>query len=345
MGSGRVVVVANSSPPADRPGRLGTVKGWDQLTERGKLRRLAPVARAALDDYLVEVQRLSLIGGFVNALYRVDTPDGPLALRVDLMQEHTDEDAEVELEWLESLVGHVNVGAPIRTTDGELFTHAEGQGVPNTRRCVLFTWVPGGPVAGRISPRLFEEYGRLSARLHLHGADHLPKRRPMVWDRVHYFPEDVDPVVFDLPQHADAYPPSGLEVVERALGIVEPRLAAVTDRQIVHGDLHVWNVHARYGALWALDFEDIMWGSRAQDIAITLYYIQDRPDCAELTAAFRRGYQELADWPTDDDQLAAFMAARRLMFVNYVFNIEMPDRAEFLARSIERLCSFLERYG
>ena len=167
----------------------------------------------------------------------------------------------------------------------------------------------------------------------------------MVWDRVHYFPEDVDPVVFDLPEHAGAYPPGGLQVVERALAITEPRLAAVTDRQIVHGDLHVWNVHARYGELWALDFEDIIWASRAQDIAISLYYFQDRPNSAELTDAFRRGYEELADWPADDAELAAFMAARRLMFVNYVFNIDMSDRAEFLARSVERLQRFLDRYS
>ena len=115
-----MVEVADSSPPFQRPGRLGAVKDWDQLTERGKLRRLAVVARSALDDYSVEVQRVSLIGGFVNALYRVDTPQGPLALRVDLMQEHSDEDAELELEWLESLAGHVNVGVPIRTIRGSL---------------------------------------------------------------------------------------------------------------------------------------------------------------------------------------------------------------------------------
>ena len=36
------------------------------------------------------------------------------------------------------------------------------------------------------------------------------------------------------------------------------------------------------------------------------------------------------------------MAARRLMFVNYVFNIDMPDRAEFVARSVELLRDFLD---
>lgn len=318
------------------------VKPWDELTERGKLRRLRTVALAALDDYSVDVRKVSLIGGFINALFRVDTPDGPLALRVELMQEHTDTDAQLELEWLEALSGHVNVGVPIRTSDDALYTHAQTDGVPGARRCVLFTWVPGSPLADRVSPRLFEQYGRLSAQLHLHGAEHRPLRRPMVWDRVHYFPEEVDPVVYHLPENTAMYPEDGLNVVERALAIVQPRLASVTDRQIVHGDLHMWNVHARRNELWALDFEDIMWGSRAQDIAISLYYIQDRADRADLTTAFRRGYQQEAPWPTDEAELAIFMAARRLMFVNYVFNIDMPDRAEFLARSVDLLRGFLD---
>lgn len=321
------------------------MKAWEELTEQGKLRRLRAVATSALRDYHVDVERISLIGGFVNALYRIDTADGPLALRVDLMQEHSDDDAELELEWLESLAGHVNVGSPIRTADGGLFTHADGPGVPGARRCVLFTWVPGRPLADRIGPGLFESYGRLSAQLHLHGAEHRPRRRPMVWDRVFYFPESVDPVVYQLPEHADSFPPGGLEVVERAMAIVEPKLASVAERQIVHGDLHVWNVHVRRNELWALDFEDIMWGSRAQDIAISLYYFTDRPDRDELVTAFRTGYERVAPWPTDDAELAAFMAARRLMFVNYVFNIEMDDLAEFLEASVGRLQRFIDRYG
>jgi Ser/Thr protein kinase RdoA (MazF antagonist) len=321
------------------------VKQWDDLTERGKLRRLRPLSLSALNDFDIDVERVSLIGGFTNALFRIDTPDGPRVLRVDLMQEHSDADAEVELEWLEALSGHVNVGVPIRARDGALFTHADGSGVPGTRRCVLFTWVPGGPLADRISPKLFERYGRLSAQLHVHGATHLPRHRPMVWDRVHYFPEEADPIVYNRPENAEAFPPGGLDTVERAKAIVEPRLAEVTDRQVVHGDLHIWNVHARRNDLWALDFEDIMWGSRAQDIAISLYYIQDRVDCLDLTAAFRHGYELVAPWPTDDEELATFMAARRLMFVNFVFNMAMADRQEFLTRSVDRLRSFLDRFG
>ncbi|MDH3248221.1 MAG: phosphotransferase [Acidimicrobiia bacterium] len=320
------------------------MKPWDELTERGKLRRLRSVAAAALGDYDVDARRVSLIGGFVNALYRVDTPDGPLALRVDLVQEHTDENMLIELSWLEALDGLVDVSVPRRTKQGELFTRASVAGVPDERRCVLFSWVPGRPLADRYSPELFEPYGRISAALHVHGATHPTPTKPMAWDRVFYFSEEVDPVVYHVPENAARLPKGGLEVIERTIELVQPRLEVQGERQIVHGDLHLWNVHVSRGRLWALDFADVMWASRAQDLAITFYYFQGRPDADELSAAFRRGYEQIAPWPTDDEELAVFMAARRVMMTNFVFNIDMDDLDGFLAGSVERLQGFLDTY-
>lgn len=321
------------------------MKPWSELSERGRLMRLRPLAKAALQDYSVDVEKLTLIGGFINALFRVDTADGPLALRVGLIQEHSEADTDVELAWLEAIASEseINVGRPIRTRTGELYAYASAPGVPDPRRCTLFTWVPGGPIADRTTPAVFEAYGRLSAQLHLHGATYRPVTQPMRWDRVFYFPESVDPVVYH--QHGDRFPPGGLEVVQRAIDVVTPFLAGVSNPQIVHGDLHIWNVHARRNQVWALDFEDVLWGSRTQDLAISLYYLQDRPDTDELTANFRRGYRQVSPWPASEEELAAFMAARRLMFVNLVFNVGLDGLDEFLAHSVVRLQAFLDASG
>lgn len=302
------------------------------------------LALRAIAQYDVEVEKLSVIGGFTNALFRVDTSEGPLALRIDLMQDHSETDNDIELEWLEAIAseGMIKVGAPIRTRSGDLYTYADAPGVPDPRRCTLFTWVPGGPIGDRPAPEVFEAYGRLSAQLHNHGANHRPSTRPMEWDRVFYYPDEVDPVVYHL--HPDRFPPGGLEIVERAIEVVTPTLASVTEHQIIHGDLHIWNVHARRNDVWALDFEDVMWGSRAQDLAITLYYLQNRPDAAELSTSFRRGYEQVSPWPATDDELAMFMAARALMFVNLLFNIDLPDLDAFLAKLVARLGTFLAIY-
>ena len=64
-----------------------------------------------------------------------------------------------------------------------------------------------------------------------------------------------------------------------------------------------------------------------------------------MSAAFRRGYEQIAPWPTDEQELAFFMAARRVMMTNFVFNIEMDDLGEFLAGSVAKLETFLESWG
>ena len=50
------------------------VKTWEELSERGKLGRMRALALRAVEQYDVEVSKLSVIGGFTNALFRVDTP-------------------------------------------------------------------------------------------------------------------------------------------------------------------------------------------------------------------------------------------------------------------------------
>lgn len=325
------------------------MKAWDALTEKGKLLRLRRVALTALAEYPFEVSRLSLIGGFMNALYRVDTPDGVLAIRVGMLQIHSDADVDVELGWLDAIAGEgvVNVPAPVRTTDGRLYVHASADGVPGARRCAVFGWVPGVQLADRMRPDHFERYGRMSALLHRHGARYESPTRPMAWDRVFYFPDEFDPVVWDRPDAAPAFPDGGLDVMRRSIEIVEAHMASIPDgeRQIVHGDLHIGNVHVRHDEVWALDFEDVMWATPAQDLAISLYYLDGRPDRDELVAAFRRGYERVASWPADDVELDVFMAARRILFVNAVFGIDTLDTAEFLGRSIPKLTAFVERRG
>jgi hypothetical protein len=76
---------------------------WESLTEVEQIRRLRPLALGALHEFSVDPLSLSLVGGFTNVIVRVDTEDGPCALRVDPHQDHSDEDVEIELAWLTSL--------------------------------------------------------------------------------------------------------------------------------------------------------------------------------------------------------------------------------------------------
>ena len=69
-----------------------------------------------------------------------------------------------------------------------------------------------------------------------------------------------------------------------------------------------------------------------------------RPEYGDLRAAFEEGYRTVAPWPVAyDGELEHFMAARTIMFVNYVFNIQDDPRA-YLDVALPRLTRFLARW-
>lgn len=306
------------------------------------------MATEALRHYPITPTSMRLVGGFTNVIFRIDTATSTYALRVDYLQDHTDEDVAVELDWLVALEeSDLDVCRVVPATSGERSVYAAATGVPEPRRCVLFEWIPGRPLAEDLTPPRYEQLGRLSASLHIAGKDYQPPHQPMAWDKVFYWQEPSDPVVYHLPEHAHHFAGGRMDILERAIDAVTPAFGRLDPKraQIIHADLHPWNVHVARSRMIALDFEDVAWGHRVQDIAITLFYERDHPEYADLRAAFETGYRQVAPWPVEYEwQLETFMAARTIMFVNFMLNLG-EDPKEFYERAFPRLERFLERFA
>jgi len=325
------------------------MKKWDQLTEAGRIRRLRPLAWRALGSFPITPTRLRLVGGFTNVIFRVETDHGPYALRIDLHQDHTDEDVINELSWLEALAAEtdLDVCRVIRASDGTPFVYATGDGVPGARRCALFEWIPGRPLADKLTESGYHQLGRLAARLHRHGSTFTPPHRPLTWNRIFYWPEEVDPVVIHEPRMDRFIDPTRRRILARAIELIEPAFARLDPAaaQIIHGDLHPWNVHRYRNRLIAFDFEDITWGHPVQDVAITLFYERNHRAYEDLRAAFAEGYQSITAWPVSyAGELERFMAARSVMFVNYVANLH-DDPSDYYDTVFPRLGRFVAQWG
>ena len=81
------------------------------------------------------------------------------------------------------------------------------------------------------------------------------------WDRVFYYDADLDPVVIDDPLYGhlfDVPRKATLRKAEEIAGVVIDEAWASGSPQVVHGDLHEWNVHVVGSRLYAFDFEDVM---------------------------------------------------------------------------------------
>lgn len=317
---------------------------FESLTPIGQTRRLRAVAHAALQHYAITVRRLSLLTVDTNTIFRVDAANGErYALRISTPGEHSLNDNLIELAWLTELVrsSTINVVTPVANQRGDYLTQVVLPAVPEERRCVLFRWIPGRPLARQLSPAHASTLGSIMAALHDHASTlQLPLSLiPMTWHTVFYYHHE--PVVIDLPAYATLFSPERRALIHAVATVAEQVLQDLaqssTNRILIHGDLHPYNVHVAHGHLTVLDFEDALLGYPVQDIAITLASFRHYPDCESLWCAFEAGYSRHRPWPVQSPtQLTALIAARDLMMVNYAAQAE-ADPEIAVARICRRL--------
>jgi Ser/Thr protein kinase RdoA (MazF antagonist) len=317
--------------------------------------RLKPLAERVLSNYPLEGYEVSHLATHSNVMFRVDTERGQqLVLRVGTPHSNTRSNITIEVAWLDALNREtsLDVVSPLKTRSGELVVDELDQNLNRERPCVLFTWIPGAPMGEGAGPFGYRLLGQMSASLQSHGrswaAPEVEKARS--WDRVFYYDPEFDPVVVNDPVYGHLFD------TPRRLAIAQAAVLATTvieeswsegSPQIVHGDLHEWNVHLSGSSLHAFDFEDVMWALPAQDAAISLYHTRNSDNKAEIRDSFRRGYETVLPWPiADESQIDGFHAARQVMLMNYAARALPPQEAsDYLDRVFPWLESYVKRYG
>jgi Ser/Thr protein kinase RdoA (MazF antagonist) len=317
--------------------------------------RLMPLAYSVLERYAFEVSDVSHLATHSNVLYRVVTDDGlQRVLRVGSPHANSRLNIEYEVAWLAALNRDtdVEVVTPIPTGYGSYIVNAQDPDSDQSRACVLFSWVPGSPLADGAGTFGYRLLGRMCASLQDHGrtwrpADPDGMRR---WDQVFYYDTDLNPMIVDDPRFDHLFDIHRRRLVHRAIEISEKVIAdawATDTPQVVHGDLHEWNVHLVRSRLYAFDFEDVMMATPGQDAAVCLYSTRASERTDEIRRGFRMGYEEIAPWPIrDDEQLDGFHAARQVMLMNYAARtLPMGEAEEYLDHVEPWLRDYVKQYG
>lgn len=306
--------------------------------------RLRRMALAALEHYDLDVKRVRLVTNNFNGIFRVETGDGgTYVLRVCLPEgEHSPREIRSEMMWLAALRRDTDLGVPqpLTTRDGKLVTTIEMAGVPEPRHCVVFGWVPGPDLADRLTLENVSKLGELAARLHEHAGTFTPPEGFWIKTADSVFPFGEPVVLFDE-AYRDLFPPNRhaafQQALERAQDTVEQLFAGRRGLRVLHNDLHQWNVKVYRGRLYALDFEDLMWGYPVQDIAITLYYWQDYEQYPALREAFQRGYTRHSEWPEGyPGEIDTLIAGRGLNLANFILQDPNPEWQKEAPAFIER---------
>lgn len=317
--------------------------------------RLKPLAERALVRYAIEPREVSHLATHSNVMFRVVTDKGrQLVLRVGSPHSNTRSNIDIEVAWLDALNREtaLDLVEPQRTVGGLLVVEETDANLGKERPCVLFSWVPGSPMGEGAGPFGYRLLGQMSASLQAHGRSWDPPTTDSVrvWDRVFYYDRDFDPIVIDDPSYGHLFEVPRRRMIARAAvratEVIEDSWRRGSG-QIVHGDLHEWNVHLSGSSLHAFDFEDVMYALPAQDVSISLYHTRTDPQRDEIRRAFRRGYESVLDWPVaDEEQLDGFHAARQVMLMNYAARALPPgEAAEYLDRVSPWLEQYVRRYG
>lgn len=327
----------------------------DVSRSQAEATRLLPLAERVLKRYAFKHRHIEHLVTHSNVMFRVVTDNGnQMVLRVGTPHANYRSNIEIEVSWLDTIRKEtgLDVVQPIATSDGKLIVDEFDESLEKERACVLFSWVPGRPMGDGSGSFAYRLLGSMCASLQHHGRTWTPPtpERMRLWDEVFYYRQDFDPVIIQEPAYGHLFTGSRAGTIRKAIALAQGVLDdsyATALPQVVHGDLHEWNVHIASSRLYALDFEDVMWALPAQDASICLYSSRNNEMKAEIRAAFRKGFESVAPWPImDESQLDGFHAARQIMLMNYAGRtLPVDEAAGYLDDVMPWLERYVSRYG
>jgi len=316
--------------------------------------RLLPLAERVLTRYPYAVREVSHLATHTNVQFRVVAESGEqFVLRAGTPHSNSRTNIDVEVAWLDALRQETDleVVRPIRSTDGSLIVDEYDEELGKERACVLFSWVPGQPMGEGSGTFAYRLLGAMSASLQQHGRQWAPPRgaHMRIWDEVFYYREE-DPVILHTPKYSHLFDMDRLRTIEKALRLSQDVIVTSYESglpQVVHGDLHEWNVHLAVSRIHAFDFEDVMIALPAQDASISLYKSRTSEIKDDIRTAFRKGFESVAEWPiVDERQLDGFHAARQVMLMNYAARtLPVDESTDYLDRVMPWLDRYVKRYG
>jgi Ser/Thr protein kinase RdoA (MazF antagonist) len=335
--------------------RRRTDRPYAALSRRGQLGRLRLLARAALEQYPLDLRGASLtpLRHEQNATFRLDARAGRFMLRISRPNVHTTTRVASEMAWLAALGRDTNllVPEPLPTRDGSLVVSIGAAGVPDERLCVVLGWVDGRFVDAGLTPAHLRRVGQLIATLHDHARSWSPSgafqrhrvdtltadgRRASVSAAGQTSSDGVCPTAEDgegaTQLVGDLLGSRASAVVDGALGVVRATTSALADRRdafgLIHADLHQENVLHRDRTAGAIDFDDCGWGFQPYDLAVPLSELTARARYPELRAAILEGYAARRPLAADDElHIDALIVLRGLQLLLWI--LESRDHPAF----------------
>lgn len=271
-----------------------------------------------------------LVAARENSVFRVQSGDRTVALRLHRVGYRTDRELRSELAWMDAVsTGGIGVPAPVPAASGDLLHVVGGIQVD------VLSWLNGVSVKKALARRdaegraaLFHEIGRQIARLHDIADAWTPPAdfTRCAWDREGLLGEA--PLwgrFWDNPLLSGEDRRLLLKLRKAADADLQ-RLEGVLDYGLIHADLVAENIMVDGDLVQMIDFDDGGLGYRLFEIATALVKYMGEADYPALKAALTNGYQSIC--PIDLAPLDLFMAIRAATYVGWNMERLAEDGAE-----------------
>jgi Ser/Thr protein kinase RdoA (MazF antagonist) len=298
---------------------------------------LAELAADALPSFgLPADATLEVVTERENAVFRADAGgERHYAVRVHRAGYHTDDELRSHATWAEALQrdGVVATAPVVRTTGGDVVSHAEHPAVPERRQVTVLGWVDGTILANSPAPEVDQQrrVGALMAALHAHAVEWTPPPgfEALAWD--------VDGLLGEDPTWGRFWEASLVDDEDRAV-LARFREHARAELEafgtgpdrfaLVHGDFLPENLLlGDDGSITLLDFDDGGRGWFLFDIATALVVPMLGEDADAVRDAFVAGYRSVR--PLPDEHLARLPLFLALRGATYVGWMETRSHTQF----------------
>ena len=316
---------------------------FNSTTEQ-QIESFTKTAREMLVGYGLSEVEVKCINYEFNATFSVVTGAGDqYALRINVNSTRTLENMHGEIEFVNFIarVPGLKVPRPVANSKDSYISsilHAEsGEEVSG----ILYTWLEGEEIGDEPTHEQLVALGAAMARMHQSSREFmlseeavLPTFSDWLWGT-----EDF------LLSSKSLLTKEQFTAIKSAVDIIEADtrdLFSANPIQVIHGDLHGWNLMWHEGELFIFDFDDCGYGIPHQDLAITLYYL----DTPEQDAALLDGYKSIRPLPLYSEKaMKALLLQRRLLLLNYLYETKNAEHKEmlpaYLEKTIERVSTFL----
>jgi Ser/Thr protein kinase RdoA (MazF antagonist) len=313
------------------------------LSQDAQINELEHFAHDILKHYPIEVALAVSINYEYNATLKVEATNGQMfALRININSPRTPQNLKAEIAWVRSLAqdARVLVPEPVANNDGSFYTSIYHEASQRTLHCVLYSWLSGAELGDEPTAEQLHALGAAMATMHLASKDFscpagstLPSFNDPLWETEDFLLSEKS--VLDSPMR---------DVISQAMDVIRSetqRLFSESKPQIIHADLHGWNVMWDNGTLAVFDFDDCGFGLPLQDLATAIYYL----DTPEQDAALKEGYASVAPLPeyTQRD-LDMLLLQRRIILLNYLYETTNAEHRSMLPEYLEETLRRVEKF-